>query len=284
MTEPLTVEGIDRETECLRDEKRGVMSALRACDGRGGNGPGRLLERLDALDRALEQLGERRLRAEAELRDPEASARRRERRAVALGRWLETRSLTLGQMRCIEALAGEAGCGLFAEEALVADGWRRDAHGWHGPLSPAAAAGPVGDVVVLAQARADVERTLVPSFEQTLSGGELVALDEPDDHGPVEPPEDIGDAERAASNDARIAAAFSREYAALMKTYAAARRSDGTRIGADGQVIDAYAELVQARARALVTERVAAARAAMAPSTRAQGTVVPPNAGPGPGK
>ena len=126
----------------------------------------------------------------------------------ALGRWLETRSLTLGQMRCVEALAGEAGCGLFAEEVLAADGWRRDVHGhWHGPLSPRAAAGPVGDAVVLAQARADVERNLQPSFEQVLSGGDLVALDEPDDE-PVEPPEDIGDAERAAWNDANTAAEF----------------------------------------------------------------------------
>lgn len=284
MTEqPTTVGEIDREAERLRGEKRGVMAALRACDGRGGDGPGRLLERLDALDRALERLDERRLRAEAELRDPAASARRRQRRAVALGRWLETRALTLGQMRCVDALAGEPGCGLFAEEALAADGWRRDAHGWHGPLSPAAAAGPVGDVVVLAQARADIEQSLAPSFEQVLSGGELVALEEPDE-APVEPPEDAGDAERAASNDARIAAAFSREYAALMKTYAAARRSDGTRIGADGQVIDAWADLVQARARALVAERMAAARAAMAPSTRSQGAVVAPNAGPVGGK
>ena len=157
-----------------------------------------------------------------------------------------------------------------------ADGWRRDAHGhWHGPLSPGAAAGPVGDVVVLAQARADVERSLAPSFEQTLSGGDLVALDEPDE-APVEPPEDIGDAERAAWNDANTAAEFSREYAALMKAYAAARRSDGTRIAADGRVVDPWAELVQARARALVAERVAAARAAMEPSKRAKESS-PPN-------
>ena len=143
---------------------------------------------------------------------------------MALGCWLETRSLTLGQMRCVEALAGDCGHGLFAEEVLAADGWRRDAHGhWHGPLSPAAVAGPVDDVVVLAQARADVEQRLAPSFEQTFTGGELVALEEPDDQVAVEPPEDAGDA-----------------------------------------------------------ERVAATRAAMAPSTHSQGTVAPPNAGPGP--
>ena len=283
--QPKTVDAIDRETERLRAEKRGVLAALHACGGRDGESPGTLLESLDALDRALERLGERRPRAVAALRDPEASERRRERRAVALGRWLETRSLTLGQMRRVEALAGEAGCGLFAEEVLAADGWRRDAHGhWHGPLSPGAAAGPVGDVVVLAQARADVERSLAPSFEQTLSGGDLVALDEPDDEAPVEPPEDIGDAERAAWNDANTAAEFSREYAALMKAYAAARRSDGTRIAADGRVVDPWAELVQARARALVAERVAAARTAMAPSKRSTGAVVPPNAGPAGGK
>ena len=282
--QPKTVDAIDRETERLRAEKRGVLAALHACGGRDGDSPGTLLESLDAFDRALERLGERRPRAVAALRDPEASERRRERRAVALGRWLETRSLTLGQMRRVEALAGEAGCGLFAEEVLAADGWRRDAHGhWHGPLSPGAAAGPVGDVVVLAQARADVERSLAPSFEQTLSGGELVALDEPDDE-PVEPPEDIGDAERAAWNDARTAAEFSHEYATLMKAYAAARQSDGTRIAADGRVIDPWAEMVQARARALVAERVAAARAAMAPSKRSTGAVVPPNAGPAGGK
>ena len=52
----------------------GLLAGLRACGGRGGDSPGTLLERLDAL-----------------------------------GRWLETRSLTLGQMRCVEALAGEAG-------------------------------------------------------------------------------------------------------------------------------------------------------------------------------
>ena len=275
--QPKTVDAMDRETERLRAEKRGVLAALRACGGRDGDSPGTLLESLDALDRALERLGERRPRAEAALRDPEASERRRERRAVALGRWLETRALTLGQMRRVEALAGEAGCGLFAEEVLAADGWRRDAHGhWHGPLSPGAATGPVGDVVVLAQARADVERNLQPSFEQVLSGGDLVALDEPDDEAPVEPPEDIGDAERAASNDANTAAEFSREYAALMKAYAAARRSDGTRIAAGGRVVDPWAELVQARARALVAERVAAARAAMAPSKRAKESS-PPN-------
>ena len=105
----------------------------------------------------------------------------------------------------------------------------------------------------------------------------------PDDE-PVEPPEDIGDAERAAWNDANTAAEFSREYAALIKAYAAARRSDGTRIAADGRVIDPWAEMVQARARALVAERVAAARAAMAPSKRSTGAVVPPNAGPAGGK
>ena len=169
--EPMTVDAMDRETERLRGEKRGVLAALHACGGRDGDSPGTLLESLDALDRALERLAERRPRAVAALRDPEASERRRERRAVALGRWLETRSFTLGQMRRVEALAGEAGCGLFAEEVLAADGWRRDAHGhWHGPLSPGAAAGPVGDVVVLAQARADAERSLAPSFEQVALG------------------------------------------------------------------------------------------------------------------
>lgn len=264
--EPMTIDAMDRESERLRGEKRGVLAELRACDGRGGAGPGRLLECLDALDRALERLQKKRLRAAAALHDPEASERRRERRAVALGQWLETRSLTLDQMRCLEALAGEAGCGLFTDEVLAADGWRRDAHGWDGPLSPGAAVGPVGDVVVLTQARADVERSLAPSFEQTLTGGELVALDEPDDQAPVEPPEDVDDAERAASNDARTAAAFSREYTARLKAYAAARRSDGTRVGADGQVIDPYAELVEARARALVAERVESARAAMGSS------------------
>ena len=134
--QPKTVDAIDRETERLRAEKRGVLAALHACGGRDGDSPGTLLESLDALDRALERLGARRLRAVAELHDPEASARRRERRAVALGRWLETRALTLGQMRRVEALAGEAGCGLFAEEVLAADGWRRDAHGhWHGSFA-----------------------------------------------------------------------------------------------------------------------------------------------------
>ena len=138
--QPKTVDAMDRETERLRAEKRGVLAALHACSGRDGESPGTLLESLDALDRALERLAERRPRAVAALRDPEASERRRERRAVALGRWLETRALTLGQMRRVEALAGEAGCGLFAEEVLAADGWRRDAHGhWHGPLSPGAA-------------------------------------------------------------------------------------------------------------------------------------------------
>lgn len=285
MTKTMTVDAIDRETDRMRAEKRGVVAELRACDGRRGDGPGRLLERLDALDRALERLGAQRRRAQAELRDPEVSAQRRERRAVALGRWMETRSLTLAQMCRIEALAGDAGHGLFADEVLGADGWRRDAHGhWHGPLTPTAATGPVADVVVLAQARADVERSLVPSFEQVLSGGELVALEEPDDEAPVERPEDIGDAERAASNDACTAPEFSREYTALMKAYAVARRSDGTRVSADGQVIDSYAELVETRARALVAERVAAARAAMESPERSTGVAVPPNAGSAGGK
>ena len=37
--QPKTVDAIDRETERLRAEKRGVLAALRACGGRGGDGP-----------------------------------------------------------------------------------------------------------------------------------------------------------------------------------------------------------------------------------------------------
>ena len=51
--EPMTVDAMDRETERLRGEKRRAMAALR-----GGDGPGRLLESLDAFDRALERLSE----------------------------------------------------------------------------------------------------------------------------------------------------------------------------------------------------------------------------------
>ena len=56
--QPKTVDAIDRETERLRAEKRGVLAALHACGGRDGESPGTLLESLDALDRALERLGE----------------------------------------------------------------------------------------------------------------------------------------------------------------------------------------------------------------------------------
>ena len=38
--EPMTVDAMDRETERLRGEKRRTMAALRACGGRGGDGPG----------------------------------------------------------------------------------------------------------------------------------------------------------------------------------------------------------------------------------------------------
>ena len=57
--QPKTVDAIDRETERLRAEKRRAMAALHACGGRDGDGPGTLLESLDALDRALERLAER---------------------------------------------------------------------------------------------------------------------------------------------------------------------------------------------------------------------------------
>ena len=65
--QPKTVDAIDRETERLRAEKRGVLAALHACGGRDGESPGTLLESLDALDRALERLGERRPRGDGAL-------------------------------------------------------------------------------------------------------------------------------------------------------------------------------------------------------------------------
>ena len=106
---------------------------------------------LEALERAMERVRAQMRRVVASLRDPDESARRRARRASVFARWVETlepmparmgpmRALGLerwvetlevapAQMRSIRALADGADRALFADEALAADGWRRDADG-----------------------------------------------------------------------------------------------------------------------------------------------------------
>ena len=256
----MTVAEMDRELERLRGERRRALAELRTPDAGPWHGPGAVRSaltpsmRLDHLDIALAWLRTRRRRAAARLHDPAESARRRARRGAALARWMETRVVTPGQMRGIAALADEEDRRLFSAEALAADGWRRDARGrWHGPASPGACEGPVADVVVLARARAEVDAALgLDTGEEAPTASELVALDEECADGAPPVPEGFED---AVSFDAEAAAALDAEFAALAEAFARAYPA--------GAAVDAYAERIEARARALVAERVAAARAAL---------------------
>ena len=256
----MTVAEMDRELERLHGERRRALAELRAPGAdpwRGPAAPGGALApamRLDHLDCALAWLRSRRRRAAAQLRDPAESVKRRARRGVALARWVETRVVTPAQMRGIAALADAQDRGLFAPEALAADGWRRDAHGrWHGPASPGACEGPVTDVVLLARARAEVDAALgLDTGEEVKTAAWLLALDEECADGAPPAPEGFDD---AVSFDADAAAALDADFAALAEAFARAHPT--------GAAADAYAERIEARARALVAERVEAARAAL---------------------
>ena len=264
MNHEMTVEDIDREMRDLREEWGRIVGRLHSPGVVHPPGVAGVVltptMRLENIDLALERLRAKRRRAVAALRDPDESATRRERRGVVFARWVETLEVTPARMRRMRALADASERALFADSALCADGWRCDTHGhWHGPLSPGACEGPVTDVVVLAQARAEVDRTLEPSLEETLSSAERVALDaECDPFDDFEPPApSVRDESGAsASLDAANAPALDAEYAALMAARFGVRR-------ADGAGVDPYLALVEARARELVAERVAEARAAM---------------------
>ena len=157
-------------------------------------------------------------------------------RALGLERWVETLEVAPAQMRSIRALADGADRALFADEALAADGWRRDADGhWHGALTAAACEGPVTDVVVLAQARADVDRGLAPTPEETLAPGEWTSLlgeDAPRGDGP--PPPDLG---TCTGPTAEALDAASARFAELCEAWADARQPDGTFVTAAGEVV-----------------------------------------------
>ena len=267
MTNEMTLEDIEREMARLREEWGRLVARLHRPGavhppGAAGVMGGGLTPtmRLENIDVAFERLRARRVRVEAVLRDPGESARRRERRGRVLARWVRTLEVTPAQVRRMRALADAPERALFADSVLSADGWRRDAHGhWHGPLSPGACEGPVTDVVVLAQARAEVDRTLGPSPEETHSSAERVALDAelpPFDDFEPPAPSVLDESGASASLDAANAPALDAEYAELM-----AARLRPRRAGAEG--VDPYLALIVTRARALVAERVAAARAAM---------------------
>ena len=281
MNETMTLEAVERAMERVRAQMRRVVASLRDPDESAPRRPraGEVTPtmRLENLDWELERLRVRKRRIEARLRDPDESARRRARRAsvfarwveptparmgpmraLGLGRWVETLEVAPAQMRSIRALADGADRALFADEALAADGWRRDADGhWHGALTAAACEGPVTDVVVLAQARADVDRGLAPTPEETLAPGEWTSLlgeDAPRGDGP--PPPDLGTCTGPTAEDLDAASA---RFAELCEAWTEARQPDGTFVTAAGEVLDPYAERVQAQARAIVAERVAAA-------------------------
>ena len=63
--------------------------------------------RLDAIDWEIERLRAQRQRVAALLRDPDESKKRRGRRGIALGRWVQTLELTPEQMKQMRALADE---------------------------------------------------------------------------------------------------------------------------------------------------------------------------------
>ena len=285
MNETMTLEALERAMERVRAQMRRVVASLRDplanAPRRPRAGEVTPTMRLENLDWELERLRVRKRRIEAWLRDPDESARRRARRAsvfarwveptparmgpmraLGLERWVETLEVAPAQMRSIRALADGADRALLADEALAADGWRRDADGhWHGALTAAACEGPVTDVVVLAQARADVDRTLAPTPEETLAPGEWTSVlgeDAPRGDGP--PPPDLG---TCTGPTAEALDAASARFAELCEAWTDARQPDGTFVTAAGEVVDPYAERVQARARALVAERVAAAMEAM---------------------
>ena len=90
---------------------------------------------LAELDKEIERLQEEKERVEALLQNPEESSKRRARRGIAFGRWLETMAVTPEQMVAVQALADEVDRWLFGEEVLIADGWLRDpkSDNWNGP-------------------------------------------------------------------------------------------------------------------------------------------------------
>ena len=172
----------------------------------------------------------------------------------------------------MRALADEAARSLFAEEVLRADGWRRDEAGhWHGPESPGAMQGPVTDVVVLAQAHAEVSRSLEPSQEEALSSAERVALENGCDDIEPPPPDDVDDSGAGASLDTEAGALLDREFAQHLESCLDAHAPGATDDGVAALLMSPYADMVQTRARALVAERVAAAQAAMAAAQSADG-------------
>ena len=262
MKDPMTVEAIDREIERLREQWRRIVAQLRSPGAvRSPDSALTPTMRLENIDVALERLRAKRTRVVAVLCDPGESAKRRERRGRVFARWVETFEVTPARMRRMRALADANDRVLFADSVLSADGWRRDTDGhWHGPLSPGACEGPVTDVVLLAQARAEVDRTLEPSVEERLSSAERVTLDAqcpPFDDVEPPPPSALDESGASAALDAANAPALDAEYAELMAARFGVRRPD-----VEG--VDPYLTLVEARARELVAERVAAARAAMA--------------------
>lgn len=278
MKDTMTVEELNREIERLRAQWRRIMALLRS--GAAGavrrpGTPGSALTptmQLDNLDVEIGRLRAQRMRAVVVLRDPRESEKRRSERAVPLARWVRAREVTPAQMRQMRALADEAERWLFAEEVLSADGWRRDEAGhWHGPESPGAMQGPVTDVVVLAQARAEVSRSLEPSQEEAFSSAERVALEDGCDDIEPPPPDDVDESGARASLDTGAGALLDRVFAQHLQSCLDAYLPGGTDDGVADVLMSPYVDMVQARARALVAERVAPVRAVMAAAQSADG-------------
>ena len=87
------------------------------------------------LDQEIERLQREKQRVETLLQNPEQSRKRRDRRGIAFGRWMETVQLTGEQMQAAQALADKDDQWLFRDDILKADGWRYDKQSdrWHVP-------------------------------------------------------------------------------------------------------------------------------------------------------
>lgn len=90
---------------------------------------------LEELDKEIARLQGEKKRVQDLLQSPEETGKRRARRGIAFGRWVETVVLTGEQMQAARALADEDDRWLFGDGVLKADGWRyeKQSDRWHGP-------------------------------------------------------------------------------------------------------------------------------------------------------
>ena len=78
------------------------------------------------INKEIERLQREKQRVKELLQNPEESRKRRDRRGIAFGRWVETMALTAEHMKAVQASADEEDGWLFGDEVLIADGWQHD--------------------------------------------------------------------------------------------------------------------------------------------------------------